>query len=190
LIQVAGRGNGDKKYVGIFEHHCPKGVWDKLIEQVDIIVELLEKNPSDFKERDFRALTKREIMDVAMTVPNVINITVEEFNSIQKVGRSYNLDLVLRVIQNHDEELATRLRGMEKKQITQPDEAPSIKKHITDFIHAAENGTKYSIDISKKDMEKKKDLYQIFIDKTEGSPKLIVSIFLGSQLEDVEEDDE
>ncbi len=73
---------------------------------------------------------------------------------------------------------------MEKKQITQPESERSIKNHITDFLSAAAANNKFSIDIDKDEVKRKVDLYQIFIDRTPEDPKLIVSIFRGSLLED------
>jgi hypothetical protein len=187
LIQILGRANGGKEYVQIMNIWSPKKVIDKANDQIAIMNELHAQNPEVYEESDFRRKTKREIMDVAMTVPIVLPITKEEFGQIQKVGRSYNLTKLLQIVRIHNPSLATELSKMEKKQISQPDEDSSIKKHITDFINAAQRNTKYSIDITKKELEKKKDMYQIFIDKTEDAPKLIISIFRGSKLNQSED---
>jgi len=193
LIQILGRANGTKEYVEIMNIWSPKKVIEKANEQIDILNELHARDPEIYIESDFRRKTKREIMDVAMTVPDVIPITQEEFTEINttKKGKVYNKQKILDIIGKHNPELSQRLSSMEKKQITQPGTGDtkdngeaSIKKHITDFISAHERRVKYSIDITKKDIEKKTNLYQIFIDKTEGAPKLIVSIFLGEQLKE------
>ena len=182
LLQVAGRADGDKKYVGIFNIHCPHKLWETVRERVELMAELHEKNPSEFEEQDFRPQTKRDVMNVAMTVPCVIPITPDELQSIQRVGREYDKDKIVGVINTYNSELATELKGMEKKQISQPLQGPSIKKHITDFINAASENKKYTIDITKEEVNRKVNLYQIFIDKTADSPKLIVSIFKGQLL--------
>jgi hypothetical protein len=187
LLQVAGRADGDKKYVGIFTIHTPQPVWELITNRIELMAELYNKNPEEFQERDFRPRTKRDIMEMAMTKPKVIPITPEEYASVtQKRGREYDREKFIATIQRYDSSLAEQLKGMAKKQITLPEKEASIKKHITDFIHAAENDKKYTIDITKDEIKEKKDLYQIFIDKTEGSPKLIVSIFLASKIDDEE----
>jgi hypothetical protein len=182
LIQLLGRANGGKEYVQIMNIWSPKKVIEKANEQIKIMNELHTRDPEVYVETDFRKKTKREVLDVAMTVPVVIAITPAEFASIKKVGRSYDKAIILGLIRSRNPELASNIASMEKKQITLPEEPASIKKHITDFLSAAERNIKMSIDITKKEREAQIDLYQIFIDKTETAPKLIVSIFRGSLL--------
>jgi hypothetical protein len=184
LLQVAGRADGDKQYVGIFDIHCPPTLWETLTNRVKLLNELHNKNPEEFKEQDFRSQTKREAMDIAMTIPIIINISSEDYKSIQKNGREYNKDNIITIIKKYNPDLADELITMKKKQISKPNAESSIKKHITDFINAAAENKKYTIDITKDEIVDKKNLYQIFIDKTEESPKLIVSIFNGSLLSD------
>ena len=71
---------------------------------------------------------------------------------------------------------------MKKKQISIPDKEASIKKYITDFINAAVNNKKYSIDITEEERIIKEDIFQIFVDKKPDSPKLIISVFKASLL--------
>ena len=189
LLQVAGRADGDIKYVGIFTIHTPKPLWELITTQIERMSELYNKNPEEFQERDFRPRSKREIMEVAMTKPEVIAITSEEFADVtQKCGREYDKEKFINTIERYNAPLAEELRTMAKKQITMPSKEASIRKHITDFINAAADNRKIMIDITKDVIQQKKDVFDIFIDKTESSPKLIVSVFKASLLADNEDD--
>jgi hypothetical protein len=184
LLQVAGRGNGDIQFVNKFTFHCPEIVWNTISERITLMKELHESDPDEFKEHDFRPKTKKEVLAVAMTVPHVIKITQEEYSlSIQKKGREYDSLRLIEIIGHYNVSLANELKTMKKKQITHPEKEKSIKKHITDFLKASEENRKYTIDIQKEEIESKQNLYQIFIDKTPGDYKFIVSIFNGSLLE-------
>ena len=146
--------------------------------------ELHNKNPEEFKEQDFRPQNKRDKLDIAMTIPRIIPITNIELKSIKKIGREYNIDTILVIIRKYDPELEKLLTTMTKKQISKPTSIDSIKKHITDFVNAASENKKFTLDIDKHDIAKKINLYQIFIDTTYENPKLVISIFNGQLLND------
>lgn len=187
LLQVAGRADGDIRFVGKFHIHCPEKLWTTVNDRVALMAELHNKNPEDFEEEDFRPRTKKDIMAIAMTIPIVIPITpIEHANIIQKIGREYNCEKIIETVGNYNKDLAEEMKTMSKKQITQPEAERSIKKHITDFINAASENRKYTIDITKEEIAKKENIYQVFIDKTPDAPKLIISIFKGKLLENSE----
>jgi hypothetical protein len=92
----------------------------------------------------------------------------------------------LNLIGNYDKSLEIELRTLERKQITQPENEKSIKKHITDFVNASQQNKKCSIDIDKD--EKEKNIYQIFLDSKEN--RIIVSKYYGKKLSEEPESDD
>ena len=81
LIQLFGRANGGKKFVDVMNIWCPQTVIDEAKKQISINNALLNTNPEEFNEADFRNKTKREQLEPAMTVPIVIQLTKEEYES-------------------------------------------------------------------------------------------------------------
>jgi len=61
-----------------------------------------------------------------------------------------------------------------------PEGEQSYKKHIIDFVNASLQQQKLSIDINKKERDRKEDLYQIFLDQKE--KRLIISRYYGSKI--------
>ncbi len=185
LIQVAGRANGDTKFVNPFEIHIPESVWKFLQERIDIMNELYEKNPTEFEEKDFRPKTARDEMEVAWTVPRVFHVGEEAYAQIKSVGnkKEWDVNTIFPLIT--DGELVTLLRERTsaggKFQITQPkpEESPdTYKKYVTDFIVKAEQGRIFNMGLHKKD--KKRDGFQIFLDKR--GFNIIVSVYNGSKI--------
>jgi hypothetical protein len=94
LVQLFGRANGGKKYVNLMNLHCPRDVYAKVKEFVDMAVDILNKNPDEFEEKHFKHQTnknegEKKAREVAWTVPKVFQLTEEEYGSIKKVkGKS------------------------------------------------------------------------------------------------------
>jgi hypothetical protein len=190
LIQILGRANGEKQYVQIMNIWTPKKVMDDANEMIEILNELHKRDPEMYIESDFRKKTSREVKEPAMTIPDIINVASDEWdNIIKKQGRSYNSELIIQHIRKTNESLANEISKMTKKQITMPKDdikdktktkVSSYKKHILDLVNAANQNQNFSVDITKKEIEK--DVYQIFLDEKE--KRLIVSRHYGSKLKD------
>jgi hypothetical protein len=127
-------------------------------------------------------MTKREELEPAMTVPIIIQLSKEEYETLQtfKKGRSWDTDKIQIMLGSKRDSLKAELLDHKKYQITEPSEGPSIKKHIDAPILAASENRKYTIDI--KPALRDKDLYQMFLDKT--GFRVIVSIYNGAKLGD------
>lgn len=187
LLQVAGRANGDIKYVGKFIIHCPESLWKTLNERIMLMAELHEKNLAEFEEKDFRPKTKREEQEPAWTIPRVFNIGEERYKLIKKIGTSNVWDTSTIFSQIYDNDLRIELERRKSNggqfQITQPDPDQSpdtYKKYITDFIQKSQENRKFNMGLHKDD--KKKDGYQIFLDKR--GCNIIVSIYNGTAISD------
>jgi hypothetical protein len=118
------------------------------------------------------------VHDIAGTVPKIVQLSDEEYNSINKVKRAWNEERIMELINEYDPELCMELMNMEKDQITEPDCENSRKKHIDDIVSGAEQNKKKTISI-KKDL-KNKDVFQIFMDNV--NHRLIVTRYYGSRL--------
>lgn len=197
LVQLFGRANGGKQYVNVMNLHCPIDVYNKVKEFVDMVIDILNKNPDEFEEKHFRGQTSREKLreqqEVAWTVPKVFHLTQEEYDSIQKVkGKSgkdtkaWDKNTIFAQIAKKDAELEALIKGMECFQVTEPDAENTYKKYVTDFITKATANTKYIMGLHKD--SKSKDGYQIFLDKT--NKNIIVSVYNGTLLPESDSDDE
>jgi hypothetical protein len=188
LIQILGRANGEKQYVQIMNIWTPKKVMDEANEYIEILNDLHKRDPEIYIESDFRKKTSREIIEIALTVPDIISVSEDEWESIvRKQGRSYNSSLIIECIRKTNDFLANELTKMVKKQITMPKDEikdttktkdSSYKKHVLDLVNAANQNQKFSIDITKKEIDE--DVYQIFLDDKE--KRLIISRHYGSKL--------
>lgn len=181
LIQLFGRASGDVRYVDIMNIHCPKKVWDTVDSQITIMDRILNANPDDFEEKNFRPKTKREVQEAAWSIPRVFSITQEEFmECTRKTGKNYIRELIYNEIKKHDAELDKILRSLKCFQITQPDKDDTYKKYVIDFKKKAEEGRTFNMGIHKDN--KKVDGFQIFLDNREN--KIIVSIYYGSRIQE------
>jgi hypothetical protein len=186
LLQVAGRANGDVKYVGKFTIHCPPELWNVIVERIQLMSELHNKNPEEFKEKDFRPMTKREEQEPAWTVPYVIHIGMEKYGNIKKIGMSKRWDTATIFDQIPDNilygdtgtKLRDELRSRKQFQITEPNAPDTYKKYVTDFIQKNREGRKFNMGLHEKD--KSLDGYQIFLDKKEYN--IVISIYNGTKL--------
>ena len=187
LLQVAGRGSGDKNYVGRFVMDCPKKLWETTKEQIDLLDALFKKNLEEFEAKHFSPQKGGKEKEVAWTVPLVFDVGETAYATIKKVGRSkvWDVESIFAVISDAGlvDDLRKRKAAGGQFQITQPDskkseENSAYKKYVTDFQKKAEEGRVFIMGL-KKD-QKNKDGYQIFLD--EKNYKIVVSVYNGTRL--------
>lgn len=178
LIQFLGRSNGHTKYCDPHTLHIPKSIYDKAIEAIEILINIQKEEPKIFKERDFRNKTKREIDEVAYTIPILIILSKYEYDEIitKKKGNHYPEQFIKNLV---SKKLGDRnIFEYEKDQISEPRTTNSYKKHIHALIKAIESKQKFSIDIKKQNRENNRDVYQVWLDKE--NKNLILSYYNGS----------
>ena len=191
LIQILGRANGGIEYVKVMNIWSRKEVIDAANEQIEIMNNILEQNPEEFTENDFRKKSKSEIEEISCRVPKIIQLSEDEYRSINKIRSKWNEQIIFELIRIHDDELYNEIKLMSKDQITEPKTQSARKKHIDDLCVGAQENKKKSISIKKDN--KKKDVYQIFMDNL--GHRLIVTRYYGTRLineniSDDESDDE
>jgi hypothetical protein len=181
LIQLLGRANGGIEYVEIMNIWAPEGIINAANEWIECANAALREDPEEFDESHFRKMTKAEREDVAMTVPDVIQLTEVEYTSITKKGRSWNDEQILELIKKKSPVTFQSITDhkCKKDQITEPEKETAIKKQITDLVAGAAANQKKAISIKKKN--RAENLYQIFMDKKDH--RLIVSLWFGKNLD-------
>jgi hypothetical protein len=178
LIQILGRANGGIEYVQIMNIWSTHKVISAANDQINIMNSILEEDPEEFKENDFRKKTRAELQEIALTVPIIVQLTSEEYNSINKIRRTWNEGIIMDLINSYNPELREELRNLTKDQITQPETENARKKQIVALVAGADMNRKKTISINK--INKQKDVFHIFMDNQ--GKRLIVTRYYGSRL--------
>lgn len=117
--------------------------------------------------------------DPRETIPIVISLTQDVFNTIKKEGgNAWNITTIHNIIKNNNTDIYDKIKDMDKIQVSQPRGDTSYNKFITVFIKMAnENRKKNILQPAQKDYNsplRYKDTYQIYLDNR--GFKIIVSI--------------
>lgn len=201
LIQLFGRANGGKEYVDIMNIWAPDEVVKAANTRIALVNELLSKDPTEFKGCDFREMTKKERMEVAMTVPVIIQLTKETYSELTsaKKGRTWDEKSIIRTLDAHHAGLSATLGGLKKSQISEIQDkthkegekagnhTDSYKKHIIDYVAAAADSPPRKFVSDVKPKQRTTDFFQMFLDPFDY--RVVVSVFYGSHLASGEEDD-
>lgn len=120
---------------------------------------------------------KVKISRDALRVPKIIQLSVEEYGSINKLGRAWNEVKIMELINHYDEVLYQELQLLTKDQITEPETQNARKKQIEDLVTGANENKEKVISIKKDN--KNKDVFQIFMDNQE--KRLVVTRYYGTK---------
>ena len=115
----------------------------------------------------------------ALRVPKIIQLSVEEYESINKLGRAWNEVKIMELINHYDNELHQELQLLTKDQITEPETQNARKKQIEDLVTGANENKEKVISIKKDN--KNKDVFQIFMDNQE--KRLVVTRYYGTKIQ-------
>jgi len=116
------------------------------------------------------------------TIPILINVTDDEYNSIKRIGDTslWDYDSISNIIKKYDNDLAVELEDIKnrggKDQIVQPS-LDTYNTYIVNFVNAYENKKTHMHSGNIKD--KKKDTFQIYLDMLHH--RIIISIQYGSR---------
>jgi hypothetical protein len=117
------------------------------------------------------------IFHTSSSVPIVITLSQEEFNSITKIRGTWDYVTILKLINKYSPSTHNKIKHMVKGQIVKPETDTSYGKLITAFVNASLNNTKYTWTLSDDDY-KGKDVYQIYLDNR--LYRIIISIYYGN----------
>ena len=111
------------------------------------------------------------------TVPEVFNITKEEYDTFKKnVDGSWDENTIFDIVNKYKSKLVDNLKLLRKIQITESsEENTTYKIRIVDFVKAYNDKKKRTIDTGNV----KEDSYQIFLDRIHC--RVIISIYYGSK---------
>jgi len=192
LIQLLGRANGGKEFVKIMNIWAHTDVVKTANERIIIVNELLSRDPEEFKERDFRKMSKHEFMEPAMTVPIIIQLTAENYSALitAKKGRVWDENTIIPLLESHRAGIVDALKDCKKYQISEIKEhiyadgskkgvmTDSYKKHIVDYVAAAKENRKFVSDIKPK--QRHANVFQMFLDPFDN--RVVLSVFYGKLL--------
>ena len=177
LIQFLGRSNGHAHFCQRHTLWIPKTIYDKAMDTIKLLVDIQEQQPEKFTEKDFRKKTKRDIEEVAYTIPILVKLLEEEYDEIiqDKISNQYNADSFKRLICNKlsDPDI---FHSYHQDQISEPKTETSYKKNIISNRNANKNYQPYSIAIKKKN--KTKNVFQIWLDYK--NKDIILSLYNGT----------
>ena len=147
---------------------------------------LTAKNIPNLEPVDLPVIDNMIAGDPSASVPIVISLTQDVFNTIKQKGKEWDITTIHDIIKKYSKDDAAdtydKIKNMEKIQVVMPIEDKSYDKYITTFIRKAEQKTKYKIlqPAQTNGTLKYKDTYQIYLDNR--GYKIIVSIYYGSRI--------
>jgi filamentous hemagglutinin family protein len=142
----------------------------------------------DFKSQDAAKIASGAILRIPTNyyvspTPPVIffnspdeQTTPDDFKTLKKTGRSWDIHSILDIIKKYSEETYNKIYTMEKNQIVQPESDTSYEKLITAFVKAESQKHKFTWMIGDKKLS---DTYQIYLDNR--CFRIIISIYYGSK---------
>lgn len=117
-----------------------------------------------------------DLPEVATSVPIVIKITKEEFDTFTKTANSWNIQPIFEVIKKYSNETYEKIKNMKKTGVDLPDSDISYSRRVTAFIKAYEANTHHNLGRKLQPV----DCFDIFLDNREY--RIIISIHYGSRL--------
>ena len=188
LVQLFGRSCGDKKYANRMNIWCPIEVYNIVYKRIEICKRILSENPEFYNEVDFREKTKRESLEVCMTIPVLIDTNDVDYDEIikKKKGNRWDHKYILQIIKKYNIDIYTKISEITIDQTSMPNDElkkgteTSYEKNIISIRDAIQKNKKWTKYIKKPN--KKKDCYQVWLDFK--NKKLYVSIFYGSRFEE------
>ena len=144
---------------------------------------LTAKNIPNLEPVDLPVVDNSISTDPSASIPIVISLTQDVFNTIKQKGKEWDITTIHNIIKNYsNDDTYDKIKTMEKIQVSQPETDTSYDKYITTFIKKADEKTKYKILQPKQTNGalKYKDTYQIYLDNR--GYKIIVSIYYGSRI--------
>lgn len=161
-VQLIGRANGGTKYVKKHNIYIEKSHYENIEERFNYGIKLIESNPEEICETDFRDKTAKEKDMVRWEIPISIKLDNEEYKYItEKKGTSNNFqkDRIFNTLKRNN----ISIEGYKKAMWNQPIPENAYKKNIIPLLNAIEKKEKISL-LHKKDKQKDMNLYSIYFD--------------------------
>ena len=111
------------------------------------------------------------------TIPILLSVTVEDFKTIHKTGKEWNIISILNIINKYSNDTYEKIKDMKKNHIIQPNDDSTYNSLIIDNVKKSQQNIRCTWAIGDK---KLLDTYQIYLDNR--SNRIIVSIYYGSKI--------
>jgi hypothetical protein len=175
LLQMLGRNDGDKKYVGIFNIISTQKIFKLSDNAVKRLTNIIFTKPETINYEDFEEINDEEYN--CKTIPIIIDIQENEFYIFEKNGTRYNREKIFNFLKekgcdwidknNYSEELLLLITSP-KNELTEkakPTQQTSYQKLILSGIESIKNNKKRVLGLKFKDENQKhKKCWGIFID--------------------------
>ena len=159
-VQLVGRANGGKKYVRKHNIYIQKEHYTKISKRIDYALKLIESNPKEVCEIDFREKTNKEKDMVRWEVPISIDLQKEEFDYIvEKNGIRFRKERTFKLFTEHN----INIEGYDSAMWNNPVPNNAYNKNITPLLNAISNNEKICL-LHKKDKNKNKKIYSVYFD--------------------------
>ena len=159
-VQLVGRANGGKKYVQKHNIYIQEEHYKKIDKRIKYALNLIQSNPKEVCETDFREKTNKEKDMVRWEVPISIDLQKEEFDYIvDKNGTRFRKERTFKLFTEHN----INIEGYDSAMWNNPPHANGYNKNIIPLLNAISNNEKICL-LHKKDKNKNKKIYSVYFD--------------------------
>lgn len=159
-VQLIGRSNGGKKYVQKHNIYIQKEHYTKINNRIDYALKLIESNPIEVCETDFREKTNKEKDMVRWEVPISIDLQREEFGYIvEKNGIRFRKERTFELFTKHN----INIEGYDSAMWNNPTPNDAYNKNILPLLNAISKNEPISL-LHKKEKNKNKKIYSVYFD--------------------------
>ena len=160
-VQMVGRANGGKNFVKKHNIWIQKSTYDKIKKRVDKTLNLIESNPIEVCETDFREKTDKERDMVRWEVPLSIDLQKEEFEYVtEKKGVRFARERTLELFKKND----INIEGYDHAMWNCPKpDTRGYRKNILPLLNAISENKPISL-LHRKDKDKNKKIYSVYFD--------------------------
>lgn len=159
-VQLIGRANGGKKYVKKHNIYIQEDHYINIENRINYALKLIESNPTEICETDFREKTDKEKDMVRWEVPISIYLQKEQFDYlVEKNGNRFKKKRTQKLfIENNID-----IEGYESAMWNNPQPNNAYTKNITPLLNAINNNEKICL-LHKKEKNKNKKIYSVYFD--------------------------
>jgi hypothetical protein len=159
-VQLIGRANGGKKYVKKHNIYIQKDHYNNIENRINYALKLIESNPIEICETDFRSKTDKEKDMIRWEVPISIDLQKKRFDYVvEKKGNRFEKDRAKDLFRENNIDI----EGYESAMWNNPIPEAAYSKNIIPLLNAINNNEKICL-LHKKDKNKNKKIYSVYFD--------------------------
>lgn len=176
-VQLIGRANGGKEYVHRHNIYIQKEQYTNVEKRVNFALRLIESNPIEINEKDFREKTAKEKDMIRWEIPISIDLTNEQFDYIvEKNGIKFIRDRTWSLFKEKN----INIDGYESAMWNYPNvNISAYNKNIIPLLNAIRSNEKICL-LHKKYKNKNKKIYSVYFD---GKNKKVILVKYNGNIE-------